>query len=464
MERDRPDDGDDDRDDFGVTAAEERAAGERAGERALHRPELRPVWQAVHDRLSTGRPVTRVRPGPLDEDQREALADLLGLDRLPDVRPSVPLSRLEEAVQEAAQEAVAAVAVQEVVPEGDGHALRQFVIDLIGPLGDRAADRRRHEEARAELWTWLAGHDTVRAQPALGAWAAACRSAGLVNGSLQGTRALLANALAVLAALPAAGQPLPSFAAQVVRGDAHALDDGTRLSSLVLRALATLHDLEPPQSAQDRRSLWARAGVSDDELSSTVLAAGLRLDGDGLIVRMNRMCADAGQAASLTLAQLRTQDQLAEDGRARVQPSAPVVHVVENPSVMAMALRRFGPACPPLVCTSGWPNSAAIHLLRLLADRGAVLRYHGDFDGEGIRIAAYVLDKTPALPWRMSADDYCAAVAHTPHGPLPGRLTEAPWDTELTPAIARHGRAVVEELVTDVLLADLSSFAYEAVR
>ncbi|MFJ8347998.1 DUF2399 domain-containing protein [Streptomyces sp. NPDC094153] len=47
------------------------------------------------------------------------------------------------------------------------------------------------------------------------------------------------------------------------------------------------------------------------------------------------------------------------------------------------------------MCTSGWPNSAAIHLLRLLADQGAILRCHGDFDGEGIRITAYLLDKTP---------------------------------------------------------------------
>lgn len=133
---------------------------------------------------------------------------------------------------------------------------------------------------------------------------------------------------------------------------------------------------------------------------------------------------------------------------------------MENPSILALAVRRFGPDCPPLVCTSGWPNSAAVHLLRLLADQGATLRYHGDFDGEGIRIAAYLLDKTPARPWRMTAADYRAAVARTPHGPRLGRLTEAPWDPELTRAMTDHGTAVVEELVADVLLADLA----EAIR
>lgn len=34
----------------------------------------------------------------------------------------------------------------------------------------------------------------------------------------------------------------------------------------------------------------------------------------------------------------------------------------------ALALRCFGAACQPLVCTSGWPNSAAVHFLHLLAD------------------------------------------------------------------------------------------------
>ncbi|MFD7232485.1 TIGR02679 family protein [Streptomyces sp. NPDC059881] len=408
------------------------------GEGTLRRPELRPLWRAVHDRLSSGRPVTRVRLGPLDETQREALADLLGLDRLPEARPSIALARLEDAVTELC-----------------GRTVRETVTELIGPLGDRASQRRRKDDERAELWTWLDGHDTVRAQPALSEWAASCRAAGLVDGSTERTRSLLTEALTVLAELPARAEPLPVFAARVLKGDSHALDDGTRLSTLVLRALATLHDTAPPQSAADRRALWTRAGVADDDLSATVLVGGLRPSGDGPLARVARVCVEAGQAASLTLAQLRAPGEctLAAD-------PAPIVHVVENPSILALAIHRFGVDCPPLVCTSGWPNSAAIHLLRLLADRGATLLYHGDFDGEGIRIAAYLLDKTSARPWRMTAADYRAAIAATPYGPPPGRLTEAPWDPELTRAMSEHGTAVVEELVADALLADLA----EAIR
>ncbi|MFJ2609172.1 MULTISPECIES: TIGR02679 family protein [unclassified Streptomyces] len=406
------------------------------GDATLRRPELSPLWQTVHDRLSTGRPVTRIRLGPLDEPQREALADLLGLDRLPEPRPSIALARLDEAVTELS-----------------GRTVREVVSALVGPLGDRAGERRRHDDERAGLWSWLTGHDTVRAQPVLADWAASCRAAGLTGGSVDRTRALLTDALTVLAALPGQAEPLPVFAARVLNGHAHALDDGTPLSTLVLRALATLYDTAPPASAARRRALWTRAGVADDELSGTVLACGLRLVGDGLLARLAGLCAEAGQAASLTLAHVRN----AGEPALPAGPAPHVVHVVENPSILALALRRFGADCPPLVCTSGWPNSAAVQLLRLLADRGAALRHHGDFDGEGIRIAAYVQDKTRASPWRMTAADYRAALARTARGPHPGRITDAPWDAELAASMTEHGIAVVEELVADVLLDDLAA-------
>ncbi|MFF3793598.1 TIGR02679 domain-containing protein [Streptomyces sp. NPDC001981] len=118
------------------------------GEGTLSSPELRTLWHTVHSPLSSGRPVTRVRLGPLDEAQREALADLLGLDRLPDPRPFVALVRLEEAVTELS-----------------GRTVRETVTELVGPLDDRASDRRREAAERAALWAWLDGHATVRCGP-----------------------------------------------------------------------------------------------------------------------------------------------------------------------------------------------------------------------------------------------------------------------------------------------------------
>ncbi|WP_215541545.1 TIGR02679 family protein [Amycolatopsis sp. CA-230715] len=381
---------------------------------------LAPLWQAVHARLSTGRPVSRVRVGPLDAAQRAAIADLLGAQRLPPEQADISLSQLEQAVHEVT-----------------GLGVREVVTSLVGPIGDRAGERRRAAAERAELWAWLAAHPVVTAQPALVDWADAVRRGGLVDRSVARTKAELERVLRVLGELPAAGVPLPVFA-DAVLGETHALDDG-RCANLVVKALAAIYDVEPPVDASERRALWDRAGIADDELSSTVLAAGLRPSGEDVVSTVLRLATDAGNAAALTLQQLR--GVVALDA-----PSE--VWIFENPSVLALALDRFGASCPPMACTSGWPSSAGILLLKLLKDAGATLYYHGDFDGEGLRIAANVVARTGAVPWRMTTGDYLAAVAD---GPPVGRVTPVPWDSELAEHLVRVGKTVPEERVARIL-------------
>lgn len=393
-------------------------------------PALAPLWRAVHERLSSGRPVSTILVAGLDDAARAAIADLLGMDRLPGARFRVPLSRLDAVVREAA-----------------GTDARAVVDQVIGPVGNRVAQREEAASERDELWSWLRGHSVVREQPILEDWVDGLRRAGAP--SVPAARAVLEQALAVLARLPADGRPLPSFADSVL-GRPHALDEGTRVGGVVLRAVAAVRGVPPPASAEERRTLWEQVGVSEDQLSVSVLAAGLHPAGDGVLATVLRTCAAAGHAAAVTLAQVRDPGgwTLREGG---------VVHAVENPSVLALALARFGRRCPPLVCTSGWPNSAGILLLRSLSEAGQEVRYHGDLDGDGVRIAAYVLARTRALPWRMSSSDYTsAAVAADDIGLPVGRVSEAPWDMDLAPSMRWHGVAVVEERVSDLLLEDLA--------
>jgi uncharacterized protein (TIGR02679 family) len=388
--------------------------------------ELAPLWRAVHSRLSSGRPVSQVRIGPLDARQQAALADLLGLPRLPGERPSVSLAALDH-----------------VLVESVGIPVREVVAALIGPLGDRAGDRERAAARRDELWAWLAGHPVVRAQPALAAWVSSVQRAGLAGGSVPRTRDELTLALRVLAELPASGVPLPVLADQTL-GDTHGLDEGTRCAGLVQRALVAIYDVPSPANAQERRALWERAGVADDELSAVVLAAGIRLDGDDVAARILRVCADAGQAAALTLGHLRAADWT----------SGPAdVWVFENPSVLAVALARFGRRCPPIAATSGWPNSAVILFLQKLGAVGTRLHYHGDFDGEGLRIAAAIAARTSVTPWRMTSADYLRAVSQ---GPPVGRMSDAPWDAALAAHMTETGITVPEERVAAGLLDEIA--------
>lgn len=389
--------------------------------------ELAPLWRALHDRLSSGHPVSRVRIGPLNGQQQSALADLLGLSRMPGEHVTVSFSTLDQ-----------------VLMESVGATTREVVAQLIGPLGDRARDRELAAAERAALWAWLSRHPVLAAQPALGAWATTVRRTGLISGSVSRTREELSQALRVLAELPTSGVPLPVLADRVL-GNTHALDDGTRCAGLVLRALAAIYDVAMPENAQQRRALWERAGVADDELSAVVLAAGIQPTDDCLASHVLRLCTESGQAAALTLSQLRV-SSLASGLPADAW-------VFENPSVLALALARFGCSCPPIVVTSGWPNSAAILLLQKLAAGGTTLHYHGDFDGEGLRIAAAVVARTGAKPWRMTSADYLHAVSD---GPPAGRVSEVPWDAELADHMARLGIMVAEERVAAGLLDELA--------
>ena len=422
--------------------APDRAAQARA---RFGRPELAPLWSALRDRLErSARPVRRVRVGPLAPEQRVALADLLGLDRLPGEAPTVPVERLDV-----------------VLLQSPARLDSRGVVEAIGgPLRDRTAERRADEATRAELWTWVAEHPVVRAEPALSAWVRYVRGSGLVSGSVAATRELVGRALAVLERLPGDGGPLPAFADQACN-DPHALDDGRRLATYVLRALACLHDEPPPATAAERRALWERVGIECDALSTSVLVAGLRPTGDGPLALTARAWAALGQAVRLTLAQLRADP--------RAEPAAPDIWIVENPSLVAKALDRFGSRCPPLVCTSGWPNTAVVALLRRLRSSGAELWCHADLDGDGLRIAAYVAAKTGARPWRMTTADYLTAIleAAAPEavipdageprtGRPPGRLTDTPWDPDLATALRTHCVAVPEERVADLLLDDLA--------
>ena len=308
---------------------------------------LAPVWRAVHDRLSSGRAVTRVRVVPLTAEEQGALADLLGLDRLPGEYYQLPISRLDA-----------------VLAEITGRPTGPVVAALLGPLDDRAGRRSRAATERAELWGWLAGHPVVLGQPALADWVDHVRRAGIQR-SVPATRAVLEQALRVLAALPAQGEPLPAFANQLLT-DPHALDDGTRLSGLVLRALAAIYAAEVPRSAEQRRTLWERAGVADDALSTVVVAAGLRPDGPDLVSRILGACAEAGQAAAVTLAQLRSCPALACPDLVR----GGAVRVVETracwrwrwPGSAAAArpwcARRAGRTAPASCCSACWPPAA----------------------------------------------------------------------------------------------------------
>ncbi|WP_229890385.1 TIGR02679 family protein [Streptomyces mashuensis] len=321
--------------------------------------------------------------------------------------------------------------------------LATAVTALTGPvtrLGQARRDASRAWEQAYEPLHALGGD-----LPRLRAWTDRLRADGLVRRLARdpaAARTLLDSAARVLRELPAdPAVSLPAFAARVT-GSAHALDDGTPLATLTLSGIRALTGFPDGSGAEWRRDAWASAGLLRDELSSTVLTLNLRgtpaLD----------WAAGQGEPCVLTLRQL---------ARAPLPTAPPVVHVCENPAVVAAAADAHGPGCPPLVCLQGQPSAAAVTLLRHLHAGGTTLLYHGDFDWGGIRIAAALLRRVPWRPWRYEAGDY-VAVAGTARSlpPLAGAPAEAPWDPALAPAMAEAGVRVEEEAALGLLLGDLA--------
>jgi uncharacterized protein (TIGR02679 family) len=363
------------------------------------------------------------------DTERKAIIGITGAYRDSGVgRMTVRLSDLEAAVREAT---------------GDG--VMALLAALGGtPLRDRPAERervsagvdkcvRRLNDSYLASFEWFAG------------WVGGLRADGtltrLVN---SGDSEPLVRAVSVLEALD--GRPAPvllqSLAAEVT-GDTKALGHGTVLSTLVLRALSLRLGVARPGSAEDRRELWDSFDVIVDDLASQVLVLGLPAFGGGLGEWLTS-AARSGTPFCVTLQQLVSMP---------LSVLSPVVYVCENLGVMRAAAGSLG----PLVCTGGRPSTAFHRLAAAVVAGGGELRYHGDFDWAGVSIAAAVMSRHGAVPWRLGAADYRAGARAAGEGALAlsGAPQATPWDPDLANVMAATGRAVYEESVTDALLADL---------
>lgn len=313
---------------------------------------------------------------------------------------------------------------------------------VAGPVVDRRAARADHRDEREAAWAAA----LALVPPDLVGWAAQQRRRNATRAAAQ----LVGQAGRVLAAVPGPEGQRQRLAvvADAAVGHPHALDPGRPLAALTLSGLAARAGLPPPRDAAGRRALWGASGVAVDDVSCDVLVLGLGC----LPVPGAAALAAAGEPHRVTLRSLQ-----------RFGPplNAPtLVRVVENPSVVAAAADRLGPACPPLVCAEGIPNSAVLLLLRSLAALGATLAVHADFDWGGIRIANALIAGLGAHPWRMSEADHHDALGRLEPAdgapPLTGPAVGATWDPGLRAAMEAAGTAIYEERVLEVLLTDLT--------
>jgi uncharacterized protein (TIGR02679 family) len=350
----------------------------------------------------------------------------------------------------AAQIGVRLADLDRAVREATGRGLPELLTEIGGPLRNRPAERSALASARD------AAVAAAQASPlhAVCDWYRDWLAEIAADGSLtrlvgQGEQARLGQAMRVLEHLDGrAGAPvlLPELAADVT-GDTKALNQGTVLSTLVLRALAIKTGLGRPRGAEERRGLWEAADVVVDDLASRVLVLNIPAEGRGLAEWLAG-AARLGVPFYVTLHQLMTLPP---------RIAGALVHVCENPAVLRRAAAGLGAGSAPLMCTEGRPSTAFHQLAAAVTDGGGRLCYHGDFDWPGLAIANSVMRRHGAGPWRMTAADYLAGVrADDEHVRLTGTPQPTPWDPELGQVMATTGRALYEESVADALIADLS--------
>jgi uncharacterized protein (TIGR02679 family) len=377
-------------------------------------PALERLWRAAHARRERRGAAgdARIIMPKITDAEAFALDGLPWPGRrrtvLPGTTFKTTLSRLERAITEAGGD------LDAILTETVGTAPR-----------DLPAESRRQRERRMAFSAWLADHPVVRAHPGLGDWAAHVRRVGSHGPADQ---ELVATALEVIARLPRSPPVARStLAAQLLDGDAHALDPDQALGRLATTLLSwragnTDRGLDPIQA----RELWLGHGVEIDPLSCTVLTLGLAPAGETPLPRALR--ALRGQAVVLTYGQLRAQPL--------GWPAGATIFTCENPVVVRTAELALGASCPPLICTGGWPNAAVLNLLDELHAASATIRHHGDEDQAGRQILEYLTERVRAAPWR-------------PEVPVDPETRNRRQGNDLRPG------AVPEELVLGALLEDL---------
>jgi uncharacterized protein (TIGR02679 family) len=372
-----------------------------------------------------------LRIGKLTPVEHAALAGLLGRPLRFTSSVSVDLHVIDTALRDA----------------GLANSLRDALEELDGPLVHLPTARA---EAQAR-WQEVVNSCT---HPRLVEQLRESATLGLLKrlsgGSADDAFELCRSVEAVLQRLPAPGITRAQLAAEVL-GDAHALDGGRAVATLVLTACKRLSSDLDSSALEDRelrtersREVWANVGVLVNELASPALFLNLpTLDtaSYGQIL---------GEPAYASL-RLLMRSPPSWDVRGRD------VFVCENPNLLAIAAAALGERCAPLVCTNGMPAAAQRTLLQQLTRMGAKLRYHGDFDWAGITIGNYVIREYGASAWRFGRGEYETAgtLSRSPGHPLKGAEVMASWDFDLAPCMRARGIAVAEEAVAEGLLGDL---------
>lgn len=387
--------------------------------------DLRPLWEAVHERLCAG-----FEPAQL------ATVKVVGL---PTAGTAILRTWLDTSTRRRRGNSVISVAAgMTQVPLRELLArfnLNAEHLPLIAELAvgrkvvNRSLARKAGAGAREALWVQVASD--LAAVPEL---ARRIRTAGVAEADINAVALQarqLGSALAIVNGLRKPGAVPVTLAklAHDCTGDPHAFDLDTLTGRRLVEAAAELLGKAEPSRPDAVRALLSRVGVLADRLSTTVLVLNMSASGPGPVDERLRL---GGGPVPLTLYDLTLHPP---------ELVAKPLLVVENPSVLeaAMALGFTG----PLACTSGHLRAVEHAFLQRAVDCGVPLSYAGDVDRDGLIIATQIQALYGARLAGMDADVVAKAGSCPSAVPLGALPTGIP--AELASVLTAHGRAVYQE-------------------
>ncbi|MGW0817025.1 TIGR02679 domain-containing protein [Streptomyces viridiviolaceus] len=339
----------------------------------LNDPDVRPLWQALADRLARGEAPATIKTvtAVLNPTGHAMITGWLAHGPSPSRRPlktgpngtTVPVSRLLTALGHTYQD------LPDLV-ESTGLA--------IPPTGQ---DRRTAHHLRTTIDTYA-----EQALPDTPLLTTRLRSYGISAATLTERRHLIDALARARSLLPL---PRPVHLARLAHhctGDPHYFDlTGGPGALLVLLTRDLLH-AAPPDTPAAERALLAQVGITAERLSQTVLVLNLRAAGSGPTDRALNLAHDDRRPHHLTLYDLTSHPpRLATDQ---------VLLAVENPSLIDEALERH--VKKPIACTSGSLTAVDHVLLNLARDSGVPITYAGDLDTWGHDVARIVSSRYTA--------------------------------------------------------------------
>lgn len=397
----------------------------------LSRPELARLWDTARRRLErNGRAISasRLELDDLDAAELDSICALLGQRRPAEPKLRIRLDQLDSALSDA----------------GHDGGLIGTLEAISGPIADRPAARAADRQARTALWSAAASHPASNID-GVSDWVDSLRRRGRITRvDTEDPVPFLLDALDTIQHLASRdpigdGRALPlTVLAATTFGDAHALDEKRPLGALVADGVCRLAGTE------DMRAAWQTFGVQLDKVNSSALTYMLPGRPGSILAAARSNC----QPLRITHRMLDSELGLDVGALERVW-------VCENPTIVVLAADRLAADCRPVLCTDGMPASVTSRLLAHLRSQGCELLVHADLDVGGIAIVNHLINRLDATPWRMTEHDYTEALAG-PTTDLGSAVGPTPWDPDLAVAMQHQGRAVHEEAIASILLADLN--------